>query len=137
MPFSRSCLVDATAIGRRAQLRFGNLQMKLSVLSVDVIISIICKTRLRFNLRDDQKIQFDKLNNLSMVVETKYQNKELQIVIGTDVTNYDAAAEQLELDKSSANQSGKGKKEKKGIISLFMDTVSGVFCPIVPAYIGK
>lgn len=96
-----------------------------------------CMTRLRFNLHDDQKIQFDKLKDLSMVVGTKYQNKELQIVIGTDVTEYyDAIAKQLELDKFSANQSGKGKKEKKGIISLFMDTVSGVFGPIVPAIAG-
>lgn len=96
-----------------------------------------CMTRLRFNLHDDQKIQFDKLKDLSIVVGTKYQNKELQIVIGTDVTEYyDAIAKQLELDKFSANQSGKGKKEKKGIISLFMDTVSGVFGPIVPAIAG-
>lgn len=96
-----------------------------------------CMTRLRFNLQDDSKIQYDKLNNLSAVVGTKYQNKELQVVIGTDVSSYyEAIATQLGLDNSSDEKAVDNKKARKGFISLFMDTVSGVFGPIVPAIAG-
>lgn len=96
-----------------------------------------CMTRLRFNLQDDSKIQYDKLNNLSAVVGTKYQNKELQVVIGTDVSSYyEAIATQLGLDNSSDEEAVDNKKARKGFISLFMDTVSGVFGPIVPAIAG-
>lgn len=96
-----------------------------------------CMTRLRFNLQDDSKIQYDKLNNLSAVVGTKYQNKELQVVIGTDVSSYyEAIAMQLGLDNSSDEKAVDNKKARKGFISLFMDTVSGVFGPIVPAIAG-
>lgn len=96
-----------------------------------------CMTRLRFNLQDDSKIQYDKLNNLSAVVGTKYQNKELQVVIGTDVSSYyEAIATQLGLDNSSDEKAVDNKNARKGFISLFMDTVSGVFGPIVPAIAG-
>lgn len=96
-----------------------------------------CMTRLRFNLQDDSKIQYDKLNNLSAVVGTKYQNKELQVVIGTYVSSYyEAIATQLGLDNSSDEKAVDNKKARKGFISLFMDTVSGVFGPIVPAIAG-
>lgn len=94
-----------------------------------------CMTRLRFNLKDESKINYDKLDKIPEVVGTKYQNEQLQIVIGTDVVNYyNEIANQLGLDKSSDDNDQ--PEEKKGVVSLFMDTVSGVFGPIVPAIAG-
>lgn len=94
-----------------------------------------CMTRLRFNLKDESKVDYDKLEEIPEVVGTKYQNEQLQIVIGTDVANYyEAIADQLGLDKSSDDNNQ--TEEKKGLVSLFMDTVSGVFGPIVPAIAG-
>lgn len=92
-----------------------------------------CMTRLRFDVKNESKINYDGLNNLPKVLGTKYQNEQLQIVIGTDVVDYyTVLAKLLGLDDNEKPTS----TEKKSIISLFMDTVSGVFGPIVPAIAG-
>jgi PTS system beta-glucosides-specific IIC component len=90
-------------------------------------------TRLRFDLKDEKKVDYAALEKTPKVVGTKYQSNQLQVVIGTDVADYYAPlAKELGLDE--ANQGG--TSEKKGAVSLFMDTVSGVFGPIVPAIAG-
>ncbi|WP_319469060.1 glucose PTS transporter subunit IIA [uncultured Trichococcus sp.] len=94
-----------------------------------------CMTRLRFNLKDIQKVNYDNLNNISEVIGTKYQSDQLQIVIGTNVEDYYAPlSKQLGLDL--ANNELKQEVKSKGLVSVFMDTVSGVFGPIVPAIAG-
>ncbi|EGP5309968.1 PTS beta-glucoside transporter subunit EIIBCA [Enterococcus faecium] len=92
-----------------------------------------CMTRLRFDLRDKKKVDYQALEKIPQVVGTKYQSDQLQVVIGTDVADYFApVAKELGLDENSQQETG----EKKGFVSLFMDTVSGVFGPIVPAIAG-
>ncbi|GCF92685.1 PTS system beta-glucoside-specific EIIBCA component [Enterococcus florum] len=92
-----------------------------------------CMTRLRFNLKDEKKVDYTALDKIPKVVGTKYQSDQLQVVIGTDVGDYFAPlAKELGLDENSQQ----GNTEKKGAVSLFMDTVSGVFGPIVPAIAG-
>ncbi|MFO7196666.1 glucose PTS transporter subunit IIA [Enterococcus faecium] len=92
-----------------------------------------CMTRLRFDLRDKKKVDYQALEKIPQVVGTKYQSDQLQVVIGTDVADYFApVAKELGLDENSQQETS----EKKGFVSLFMDTVSGVFGPIVPAIAG-
>ena len=92
-----------------------------------------CMTRLRFNLKDEKKVDYAALEKIPKVVGTKYQSDQLQVVIGTDVADYFAPlAKELGLDENSQQEN----TEKKGAVSLFMDTVSGVFGPIVPAIAG-
>ncbi|PWS23731.1 PTS beta-glucoside transporter subunit EIIBCA [Enterococcus faecium] len=92
-----------------------------------------CMTRLRFDLRDEKKVDYQALEKIPQVVGTKYQSDQLQVVIGTDVADYFApVAKELGLDENSQQETD----EKKGFVSLFMDTVSGVFGPIVPAIAG-
>ncbi|MGM0214108.1 glucose PTS transporter subunit IIA [Enterococcus sp. AZ109] len=92
-----------------------------------------CMTRLRFNLKDEKKVDYAALDKIPKVVGTKYQSDQLQVVIGTDVADYFAPlAKQLGLDENNQQEN----TEKKGAVSLFMDTVSGVFGPIVPAIAG-
>lgn len=92
-----------------------------------------CMTRLRFDIKDEKKVNYSALEKISKVVGTKYQSEQLQVVIGTDVADYFAPiAKELGLDEDGTQSSN----EKKGIVSLFMDTVSGVFGPIVPAIAG-
>ncbi|OTN77442.1 hypothetical protein A5886_002542 [Enterococcus sp. 8G7_MSG3316] len=92
-----------------------------------------CMTRLRFDLKDAQKVDYSALEKTPKVVGTKFQSNQLQVVIGTDVADYyGPLASKLGLDEKSQQTS----TEKKGAISLFMDTVSGVFGPIVPAIAG-
>jgi PTS system beta-glucosides-specific IIC component len=92
-----------------------------------------CMTRLRFDLKDKEKVDYDALAEEKPVVGTQYNNDQLQIVIGTNVGEYyESIAEILGLDKNESDS----KDENKGIVGTFMDIVSGVFGPIVPAIAG-
>ncbi|MER2227456.1 MAG: glucose PTS transporter subunit IIA [Carnobacterium sp.] len=95
-----------------------------------------CMTRLRFNLKDKEKINYKELEKIPGVVGTKYQSDQLQIVIGTNVVDYyEVLVKELGIENETDSNSSQGS-EKKGLVSLFMDTVSGVFGPIVPAIAG-
>ena len=92
-----------------------------------------CMTRLRFNLKKVEAVDYEALEKIPHVVGTKYQSDQLQVVIGTDVADYfRPLAKELGLEETRIVDSG----EKKGLVSLFMDTVSGVFGPLVPAIAG-
>lgn len=94
-----------------------------------------CMTRLRFNLVNEKEVDYTDLEKIKEVVGVKYQNDQLQIVIGTNVDEYfTPLADQLGLNDQQNMKSA--STEKKGLVSLFMDTVSGVFGPIVPAIAG-
>lgn len=93
-----------------------------------------CMTRLRFNLKDHNLVNFDKVKSIDGVVGAQYQNEQMQVVIGTHVEDYfEPIAKLLDLDSSTETSE---VQKRKGIVSLFMDTVSGVFGPIVPAIAG-
>ncbi|MER2173685.1 MAG: glucose PTS transporter subunit IIA [Carnobacterium sp.] len=95
-----------------------------------------CMTRLRFNLKDKEKINYKELEKIPGVVGTKFQSDQLQIVIGTNVADYyEVLAKELGIENESDSNNNQ-QSEKKGLVSLFMDTVSGVFGPIVPAIAG-
>lgn len=94
-----------------------------------------CMTRLRFDLKDASKVNYDELEKVSGVMGTKYQSDQLQVVIGTTVTEYFTTLATI-LNLESESEPPAESHEKKGLVSLFMDTVSGVFGPIVPAIAG-
>ncbi|HAY53327.1 MAG TPA: PTS beta-glucoside transporter subunit EIIBCA [Lactobacillus sp.] len=100
-----------------------------------------CMTRLRFNIKDKDKIDYDALKKVDPVMGTNYTGNQLQVVIGTNVADYYAPlAEQLgiQTDESTnaAVTAADGPQEKQNFISKLMDIVSGVFGPIVPAIAG-
>lgn len=63
-----------------------------------------CATRLRINVKDSEKVDFDSIKKISGVVDAVYSNGQVQVVIGTDVPKvYDAFMEIY--DVSNSNQS--------------------------------
>ncbi|MBS4433062.1 PTS sugar transporter [Pectobacterium punjabense] len=93
-----------------------------------------CMTRLRFDLIDESKVQTDAIKNLPGILGAQHQSEQFQIIIGPQVNEY---YELLNAQLSpTATAQPDAQKQKKGLISLFMDTVSGVFGPIVPAIAG-
>lgn len=93
-----------------------------------------CMTRLRFSLIDDDKVCQGEIKKLPGVLGTQLQSDQFQIVIGPQVNSW---YEQLlaTLGQKPEQNSGQGKA-RKSLVSMFMDTVSGVFGPIVPAIAG-
>lgn len=94
-----------------------------------------CMTRLRFDLIDDNKVAQEEIKNLPGVLGAQLQSDQFQIIIGPRVNSW---YEQLQetLGTGGQNVSHSAPKAHKSLVSLFMDTVSGVFGPIVPAIAG-
>lgn len=93
-----------------------------------------CMTRLRFDLIDDRKVDQQQIKSLAGVLGAQIQNDQFQIIVGPQVNSwFQPLTAQLNLDNSAAPAE---KRARKSAISLFMDTVSGVFGPIVPAIAG-
>jgi phosphotransferase system glucose/maltose/N-acetylglucosamine-specific IIC component/phosphotransferase system IIB component len=93
-----------------------------------------CMTRLRFDLIDDSKIEQSEIKKLPGVLGAQLQSDQFQIIIGPKVNGwYEQLQETLGQRDTPAASDAKGRKS---LVSLFMDTVSGVFGPIVPAIAG-
>lgn len=93
-----------------------------------------CMTRLRFDLIDDSKIEQSEIKKLPGVLGAQLQSDQFQIIIGPKVNGwYEQLQETLGQSDTPAASDAKGRKS---LVSLFMDTVSGVFGPIVPAIAG-
>lgn len=99
-----------------------------------------CMTRLRFDLKDKTKVNQEAIQNLDGIVGSQFNKEQFQIVIGTTVDKYyNILINQLDLNINN-NSSDKDRNnqldDKKSLTTRFMDTVSGVFGPIVPAIAG-
>ncbi|WP_265456339.1 beta-glucoside-specific PTS transporter subunit IIABC [Enterococcus sp. HY326] len=92
-----------------------------------------CVTRLRFNLNDKDAVKIDEIKKIDGVMGAQFSGDQFQVVIGNRVGD---AFE--EVDKIVGGGSGDGAKsgQKQGILSLVMDTMSGIFTPIIPALAG-
>jgi len=92
-----------------------------------------CATRLRFNLKDSSLADTEGLKKLSGVVGVVNKGGQYQVVIGNDVQNVHRALQEL----GSFDEDGQAESsEKKGVINTALDTIAGIFFPIVPALAG-
>ena len=85
-----------------------------------------CATRLRFELKDNQKANKTALENLSCVLSVVVSGGQYQVVIGPKVNDYyEEIMKHLDLKKN--NQQGK--------ISI-LKVISGAFSPLIPILAG-
>lgn len=93
-----------------------------------------CMTRLRFDLIDKNKVDQNEIKKVPGVLGAQMQSDQFQIIIGPKVDSwYQLLLPALGKQDNPQPVNAKGRK---GLVSLFMDTVSGVFGPIVPAIAG-
>lgn len=82
-----------------------------------------CYTRLRFVLKDNQKANKDKLENIKGIKGVVEKGGQLQLVIGNEVTEvYDEFCA-----LSGLKENSQPTNEKKS----FVDTISAIFFPII------
>lgn len=93
-----------------------------------------CTTRLRFVVRDDSKVNFDKLNDTPGVLQAVRAGGQVQVVIGTHV---DRVRDRLvalpgwgRLDETAA---AAGKRRP---LDAVFDFLSATFQPLIPAITG-
>ena len=91
-----------------------------------------CATRLRFNLKDEGKAQTEALKKTPGVLGVVVSGGQYQIVIGNDVNHvYRPIAEKCSLTQDGGGDRQKG--EKKDIGARLIDTITGIFTPVLPA----
>lgn len=94
-----------------------------------------CATRLRFTLHDESKANQKAIENLDGVISVVRNGGQFQVVIGTHVNSiYAQVIENTNFNKTESNTKS---NEKKSMISLFMETVSSLFTPLLPLLAGS
>ena len=98
-----------------------------------------CVTRLRFKLKDASKVNKDVLSKVPGVIKVMEAAGQLQVVIGTDVTDaYDAVLANYNIAGGGEVAVDDGEKaEKKGGKFNLADLVSGIFMPFMGAFMGS
>lgn len=95
-----------------------------------------CMTRLRFDLKDTSKVDMEKIKELDPVLGAQFNNDQFQVILGPKVTEYyNLLAKELNLS-DGAQPSEETSEKKRDFVTVFMNVVSGVFGPIVPAIAG-
>lgn len=88
-----------------------------------------CITRLRFKLKDESKANDDVIKNMDGVVTVMKSGGQYQVVIGNHVPDvYADVMPLLNLGDTDSQE----KDDKKGnLLDRFVDTISGIFQPIL------
>jgi len=92
-----------------------------------------CMTRLRFNLVDDNLTDQELIKENDGVVNVLNKGGQFQVVIGTHVEDvYQELIDTTNLSSDSKEEN----QPKQNMISVFFDTIAGIFIPIVGALAG-
>lgn len=95
-----------------------------------------CATRLRFQVKDKSIVDKEKLNHLEGVITVVEGSGQIQVVIGNQVGDvYEAVIKNTGI-KGEADQEPVKSVEKKNILNTFLDTISGIFAPLLGAMCG-
>ncbi|PYE48045.1 PTS glucose transporter subunit IIA [Paenibacillus barcinonensis] len=93
-----------------------------------------CITRLRFNVREENKVQLEQIRALDGVLGAQFQSDQFQVVIGNKVAAvYEELEDQLKQDGSVKVEA---EPQRSRGINAVLDTISGIFTPILPAIVG-
>ena len=102
----------------------------------NVISLVHCMTRLRFTLKDESIVDDEAVKKTKGVMGVMKKAGQYQIIIGNDVTNVYAELNKLGNFSNEAPKKVPVEKEKKNVVSVLMDTISGIMAPVIPAIIG-
>ena len=102
----------------------------------NVLNLVHCMTRLRFTLKDESIVDDEAVKKTKGVMGIMKKGGQYQIIIGNDVANVFAELNKLGNFSNETPVKTEAKKEKKNIISMLMDTISGIMAPVIPAIIG-
>lgn len=98
----------------------------------DNIASLVhCATRLRFNLKDESKADTAKLKATKGVMGAVSNAGQYQVIIGSDVSH--VFKEIMAMTKLDSGSQGVEGKDNRKIADKVIDTISGIFTPVLPA----
>lgn len=93
-----------------------------------------CFTRIRFNLKENEKASVEEVKKIPDVMSVQIKGGQFQVIIGTQVEDvYNAVMKKLD---TGPVQKKAMKLTPAGIFGRFLDMMSNVFAPVIPAIIG-
>lgn len=96
-----------------------------------------CVTRLRFSLRSMDGIDENEVKKIPGVMGVVNKGGQFQVVIGQEVPVVYAELQKLgNFGGPAASSTEAPKEEKKKGISVVLDTIAGIFSPIMPIIAG-
>lgn len=103
----------------------------------DNVISLFhCATRLRFKVKDSNAVDKESLSQLSGVIKVLDSGGQTQVVIGNHVADvYEAIFKNTDLKKDD-NAVEEDAPGDKNLLNVFIETISGIFAPILGAMSG-
>ncbi|ERK30688.1 beta-glucoside-specific PTS transporter subunit IIABC [Clostridium intestinale] len=94
-----------------------------------------CMTRLRFNLKDDKMANEAEVKKIDGVVGCVNKGGQFQVIIGTHVQDVYEAIQSIG-NFTDGNSSNKSDNKDGKIVAKVLDTIAGIFTPIVGALSG-
>lgn len=103
-----------------------------------------CVTRLRFTVKDKGLVRVKDIEGLPGVMGSQWAGDQFQIIIGGGVDRayvaicaHDGFEQEAAIDENLDAGLAHGEKDfsPKHILDLFLDTVSGIFVPFIPAVV--
>ncbi|MGO4734367.1 beta-glucoside-specific PTS transporter subunit IIABC [Paenibacillus sp. 2KB_22] len=97
-----------------------------------------CATRLRFVLKDDHKADLKALDQLEGVLKAQNSGGQIQVVIGAKVDAVYSELKNLTSDKigEPTESTDSGPKKRRNPINVVLETIAGIFTPVLPALVG-
>ena len=90
-----------------------------------------CATRLRFNLKDNTKANTDAMKALNGVMGVVEKGGQYQVIIGNDVNN--VYKEIMKISNLDGKENSSEEVDDRKPIAKVIDTITGIFTPILPA----
>lgn len=105
----------------------------------NIISAAHCATRLRMVIKDNSKIQKEKLEAVDGVKGVFEASGQLQVIIGTGAVNkvYDCLTEVGHLEVKSKEDVKEDVKSKQNIFLRLIKTLGDIFVPIIPAIVAS
>ncbi len=101
----------------------------------NVISLFHCATRLRFKVKDSAKVDKENLSQLAGVIKVLESGGQIQVVIGNHVADVcEAVFQNTGLQRNASADTE--DTESKNLLHTLMDTISGIFAPILGAMSG-
>lgn len=94
-----------------------------------------CMTRLRFKVKDAEKVNLEALKKVEGVIQVVVASGQHQVVIGTDVGDvYDEIGKTTNINLSGdVEEDG---TEKKNFLNAAIDVISAIFLPFMSAFMA-
>ncbi|WP_340400153.1 beta-glucoside-specific PTS transporter subunit IIABC [Paenibacillus sp. FSL H8-0079] len=97
-----------------------------------------CATRLRFVLKDDNKADLKALDQLEGVLKAQNSGGQIQVVIGAKVDAVYSELKNLTSDHIGelTESTDSGPKKRRNPVNVVLETIAGIFTPVLPALVG-